>query len=151
MLGNAVGSSAVITRPGSPGTTLTATVVRRAAALDDRTRLGTLFLAADNNEELLLGEFVDVDIRGDAAINTLRIPVAALTSRDQVWVVEGGILRDRKVDVLGNEGDVAVVRNFDYADGVVTIPPADGRNGLPVLAQADSSLTPGGGVSADAD
>lgn len=151
MLGDAVGSSAVITRPGSPGTTLSAEVVRRAAALDDRTRLGTLFLAADNNAELLLGEFVDVDIRGDAAINTLRIPAASLTSRDQVWVVEDGVLRDREVDVLGNEGDVAVVKDFDYADGIVAIPPADGRNGLPVLAQADGSPTPGGSVRSDAD
>lgn len=151
MLGVAVGRSAVITRPGSPGTTLTAQVARRAAALDDRTRLGTLFLAADNNEELLLGEFVEVDIRGEAAANTLKIPVAALTSRDQVWVVEGGTLRERKVEVIGNEGDLAVVRNFDFADGIVTIPPANGRNGLPVMAQSDSDLAPGGGVSADAD
>lgn len=151
MLGDAVGSNAVITRPGSPGTTLNARVVRRAASVDDRTRLGTLFLAADDNEELLLGEFVDVDIRGDAAISTLRIPVAALTSRDQVWVVEDGILREREVNVLGNEGDVAVVRDFDYAGGVVTIPPANGRSGLPVMAHTESSLAPGGGVSADAD
>jgi len=151
MLGEPIGRNAAITRPGSPNEQLTATVVRRAASLDDRTRLSTLFLTADDNEKLLLGEFVDVDIRGEAALETLKIPVAALTSRDQVWVVEDGTLREREVKVIGNDGEIAVVRNFDFADGVVTIPPANGRNGLPVLAQVEDDLEPGGGLTADAD
>jgi hypothetical protein len=32
-------------------------VVRKAASLDERTRLGTLFIASENAAELTLGEF----------------------------------------------------------------------------------------------
>ena len=145
LIGDAIGRSASIARQGSAGPAFPAEVVRRAAALDERTRLGTLFLAAGSPEELMLGEFVTVQIRGQAAVDTLRLPAASLTSRDQVWVVESGTLRERQVEVLGNEGDLAVVRSFDFADGIVTIPPANGRDGLPVMAQSERRLVSGGG------
>ena len=124
-----------------------AEVVRQAAALDQRTRLGTLFLSTNRADALMLGEFVGVEIRGEAAPRVYRVPAAALTSRDQVWVVEDGVLRERQVEVVGDEGDVAVVRNFDTADGVVAIPPANGRDGLPVEIDPERRFAAGGGLS----
>ena len=133
LIGDAIGRSALVAREGEPGASLGAEVVRQAAALDERTRLGTLFLQAELADALMLGEFVSVEIQGEAAPQVYRVPTAALTASDQVWVVENGTLREREVDVVGNDGGIAVVRRFDIADGVVTIPPSNGRDGLPVV------------------
>jgi len=137
LLGDAIGRSAAISREGVAAPALDARVVRQAAALDERTRLSTLFLAADSPEALMLGEFVGIEIRGQSAPEVYRVPAASLTSRDQVWVVEDATLRQREVDVVGIEGNVAVVRDFDIADGVVAIPPSNGRDGLPVSIQSE--------------
>ena len=136
---------ATISREGAANQELTADVVRQAAALDESARLGTLFLAARDSDELMLGEFVSVQISGAAADDTYRVPAASLTSGDQLWVVEAGKLREREVVVIGNEDSVAVVRNFDIADGVVTIPPSAGRDGLPVTIHSESRHLAGGG------
>ncbi len=150
LLGDAIGRRASVTREGPAGTALEAEVVRQAATLDERTRLGTLFLASEWAQSLMLGEFVSVEIRGQSAPEVYEVPVAALTSRDQVWVVEDGALREREVDVVGNEGGVAVVRNFDTADGVVVIPPSNGRDGLPVTIQSDRGAGGSGAFSVGA-
>ena len=147
LLGDAIGRRASIVRDGMTVSALDAEVVRQAAALDQRTRLGTLFLSTDQADALMLGEFVGVEIRGASAPKVYRVPAAALTSRDQVWVVEDGVLRERQVEVVGDEGDVAVVRNFDTGDGVVAIPPANGRDGLPVEIDPERRFAAGGGLS----
>jgi hypothetical protein len=93
LLGDAVERRASILREGEETASLE--VVRQGASLDERTRLRTLYLAADNATNLTLGEFVSVEIRGDAAAETVQVPVASLTSRNQVWVVDEGVLRPR--------------------------------------------------------
>lgn len=137
LLGDAINREALVTREGSTGAAFAARVVRQAAALDERTRLGTLFLAPGSTDALMLGEFVSVEVRGLAAPGAYRVPAAALTSRDQVWVVEDGVLRERAVDVVGSEGNVTVVRSFDIAGGVVAIPPSNSRDGLPVTIKLE--------------
>ncbi|NND36022.1 MAG: efflux RND transporter periplasmic adaptor subunit, partial [Gammaproteobacteria bacterium] len=137
MLGNVIGRRAAVSREATADSALTAEVVRQSAGLDDRTRLRTLFLTPDRSDDLTLGEFVGLQIRGQAAPQALRLPAAALTSRDKVWVVDDGRLRMREVDVVGNEGNFAVVRSFDMANGVVAVPPSSGREGLPVTIQPE--------------
>ncbi len=126
-------------------------VVRSSAAVDERTRLATLFVRPEtgSGSRLTVGEFVNVTISGDDAPNAVRIPTAALTSRDQVWVVDGGQLIERRVEVLGNIGGMTYVTDFDAADGLVAVPPANGRVGLPVTPSRNTSVatsgaTPGG-------
>lgn len=150
LLGRPVGLRALISREGDDTHVLEAEVVRQAAALDEQTRLGTLFLAADPSADLVLGEFVGVEIRGKATPEVYRLPAASLVSRDQVWVVEDGVLRQREVDVVGNEDSVTVVRNFDTADGLVATPPANSRDGLPVMIQSERRVAGGGGISVGA-
>jgi hypothetical protein len=124
--------------------------VRQSAALDERTRLRTLFLAPDDAADLTLGEFVAVDIRGDATQDVYRVPAASLTSRDQVWVVDNGSLREREVDLVGSDQDIAIVRAFDTADGIVAIPPANSRDGLPVTVQTERRIAGAGSVAVGA-
>ena len=80
----------------------------------------------------MLGEFVAVEIEGAATDSAYRLPAAALTSRDQLWVVDDSQLVARRVEVLGRDADAVVVSAFDTADGVVAIPPPDARAGLVV-------------------
>ena len=150
LIGDAIGQTAAIVQEGSAASELSGEIVRQAAVLNERTRLGTLFIAADESESLVLGEFVGVEIVGQDAPQTYRVPAASLTSRDQVWVVNDGQLEDRKVEVLGSENNVVVVRAFDIADGIVMVPPADVRAGLTVTMQLERSVasTTGGGAAA---
>ena len=151
LIGDAIGRDATVFREGVQGNGLSAQVVRQAAALDERTRLGTLFLDADVNDGLMLGEFVGVEIRGQLASNVMRVPAAALTSRDQVWIVDDGILRERVVDVVSSGDGMAVVRYFDSGQGLVAIPPSNGRDGLPVTIKSEHRMAAGGGSTVDAD
>ncbi|MCO4812856.1 MAG: hypothetical protein KC572_14740, partial [Gammaproteobacteria bacterium] len=146
--GDAIGQTASIVREGARDDVLTGLVVREAAALNEQTRLGTLYVSADKTESLILGEFVSVAIVGRDAPQAYRVPAASLTSRDQVWVVKDGRLEERRVEVLGTDDNVAVVRAFDIADGIVAIPPADVRAGLEVNASLERSLVPPGGGNA---
>lgn len=139
LIGTAVGRDAKIAADGG-NTAIDGTVIRIAAALDERTRLGTLYVAAENAAALTVGEFVAVDVEGKDMPRAFRVPSAALTSRDRLWVVEDGRLEQRQVEVLGNEGDATIVAAFDSAEGVVAIPPPNGRAGLPVQARPETGL-----------
>lgn len=150
LLGDVVGREAEVTREVS-SIPIAANVVRQAARLDERTRLGTLFLDVDQHERLMVGEFVGVKIAGETARDVVRVPAASFTSRDQVWVVDAGAIRERQVDVIGNEGDFTIVRNFDAADGVVAIPPSNARDGLPVEIQAGRRMAGGATLSLGAE
>lgn len=129
-----------------------ARIVRSSAAVDERTRLATLFVRpdGDSSRRLTVGEFVTVTVSGDDAPNAVSIPTAALTSRDQVWVVDGGQLAERRVKVLGNRGGMTYVSGFDAAEGLVAVPPANGRAGLPVTSSRATSMASSGSAAAGA-
>ena len=119
--------------------------MRAAAALDSSTRLRTIYVAVDDREALTVGEFFAVEIEGQQMPNAYRVPTAALTSRDQLWVVEAGQLRQRRVEVLGSHGEMTLVATFDAADGVVALPPPNGRDGLTVDARPQTNLASSSG------
>ena len=147
LIGEIDGRSSIIRSTRLGTSALSGTVVRAAAELDERTRLGTLFVAPDDRNRLVLGEFVNVEIAGQDTPAAYRVPAAALTSADQVWVVSDGVLQERNVDVIGNEAGIAIVRDFDIADGVVAVPPANARAGLPVTVTDQARLAITAGIS----
>lgn len=144
-IGDAYERKAVITTPA--GRQIDGKVVRKAAALDERTRLGTLFIESVDPAALTVGEFVSVEIAGAETDEALRLPQGAMTSRDRLWVVDGEELVERRVEVLGRDGDTLVVRTFDTADGVVAIPPPDVRAGLVVEPVFSADFASRGGVA----
>jgi multidrug efflux pump subunit AcrA (membrane-fusion protein) len=99
-------------------------------------------------ELLTVGEFVTVQIDGEDTPDSYRVPATALTSRDRLWVVDDGRLAARTVEVLGREAELAVVKVFDDADGVVIVPPANAQYGLPVSVHTANELA---SVGNDAD
>jgi RND family efflux transporter MFP subunit len=141
LIGPINGQSVTIIAPAAAEPPSKGRLVRAAAALDDRTRLGTLYVVPDDKDWLTVGEFVTVEIEGVNAPDTFRVPAAALTSRDRVWVLEGDRLAARTVDVVGREGDMAVVAIFDFANGVVGIPPADAREGMLAVVREPGEIT----------
>ncbi|MGB5511901.1 MAG: HlyD family efflux transporter periplasmic adaptor subunit, partial [Woeseiaceae bacterium] len=140
LIGPLDGQTVSVIPPDVTATAIPGRLLRVAAALDERTRLGTLFVATDNPAALTVGEFVEVQIDGADAPNAYRLPAAAMTSRDQLWVVADGRLASRTVDVIGREAELAVVRVFDDADGVVIVPPANARDGLPVTGRTTGDV-----------
>ena len=144
-IGDVYDRSARISTPA--GQQIAGRVVRKAASLDERTRLGTLFVESSDPVALTLGEFVSVEIVGAETGEALRLPGAAMTSRDLLWVVEGEELVERQVEILGRDGDAVVVRAFDTADGVVAIPPPEVRAGLMVEPVFSAELAYTGAVA----
>lgn len=140
LIGPLNGQRVSIMTPAASEGVVAGKLVRAAAALDERTRLGTLYVATESPDLLTVGEFVTVEINGEDAADSYRLPATALTSRDRLWVVEDGRLAGRTVQVLGREGEMAVVRVFDDADGVVTVPPANARDGLSVSPRGPGAL-----------
>lgn len=140
LIGPLNGQRVAIITPVTSDGVIDGKLVRAAAALDERTRLGTLYVATDNPDLLTVGEFVTVEINGEDTPDSYRVPATALTSRDRLWVVEDGRLAGRTVEVLGREAEMAVVRVFDDADGVVALPPANARDGLSVSPRGPGEL-----------
>lgn len=140
LIGTVSGQDVSIIASASSEGVIDGKLARASAALDERTRLGTLYVTADQPELLTAGEFVTVTIAGENMPDSYRVPAAALTSRDRLWVVEDGQLAGRTVEVLGREADIAVVRVFDDASGIVAIPPANARDGLAVSIRGTDGL-----------
>jgi hypothetical protein len=46
--------------------------------------------------------------------------------------------------VVSNDESFAVVREFDAAEGIVAVPPANSRNGLPVSIQSSQRVSGAG-------
>jgi len=128
-IGSPVGRIALIDSDFAADQQFAGSVVRQGATLDEFTRLGKLFIRTNANDQLTLGEFVNVVVEGDIVDSALGIPESSLTSRDRVWVVEGDALAGRRVEILGHDQNLLMVAAFDTADGVVTTPPADAREG----------------------
>lgn len=144
LIGPVSGQAVSIIAPSASSDAIAGRLARSAAALDERTRLGTMFVTTDSPEKLTAGEFVTVRINGADMPDAYRVPASALTSRDRLWVVDDGRLAGRTVEVLGREADMAVVRVFDDANGIVAIPPANARDGLSVSARGPNGLAAAG-------
>ncbi len=127
--------------------TITGSVVRKGASLDERTRLGSLYIQSEDIASLTLGEFVTVLVQGDPSAAAFRVPPGALTSRDQIWVVENGVLAARRVEVLAHEDDALVIADADFGEGIVAVPPPEARSGLPVAAAVADTFASSGGMS----
>ncbi|MEO1642957.1 MAG: efflux RND transporter periplasmic adaptor subunit, partial [Pseudomonadota bacterium] len=112
------------------------TVRRQNATLDTRTRLASIFIAPEASEVLTIGDFADVTLRADPVEEAMSLPATSFFGRDEVWIVVDGKLQRRKLVRLGERGDEAIVRGFDFGDGVVTLPPVEGYEGMKVSARS---------------
>lgn len=125
----AIGREAHLIIGGGSGQIASGKVDRIDAILDPRTRLANIFIKPEQADILTIGSFVDVVIQGGEIENTRRLPVSALAERNRVWVIDNGYLVYRRVDRLGEQNSSIIVRDFDIADGVLTLPPSEAFEG----------------------
>src|SRR5690606_25888904 len=92
-------------------------IIHRVERFDQQTRQVSLAIrldrnasaAADGGLPLVDGMFCKVDIPGKTMRQVYRLPRWAVTFEGQVYVVEDGQLKIRKVDVVRNQGEETFV------------------------------------------
>jgi len=95
------------------------TIVSMGAALDERTQLRPLIIAAPTELNLTPGTFVTVRVSGDENADVFTLPAAAMATRTSVWRVGDGKLEEVAVDIIDITEETVIVRSFDVKDGIV--------------------------------
>lgn len=114
-----VGRRAILTtRDG----TVTATVERMSAALNDRTRFARAYLVFQPHGRFIPGTFIEAAFEGPALANTFTLPEAAAQDLGTVWVVRNGLLQRQVLEVRGRNSRGLIVTAFDSGEGIVLGP-----------------------------
>lgn len=110
-------------------------VVRVDGELDQRTRLVQVYIKPDDPKSLRIGQTVTVSVSDDPVTSTYEIPLSSRDERSSVWVVEEGQLRQVPISVIDETATSLIVEAFDYAEGIVSLPPANAEPGQPVIVR----------------
>lgn len=147
----AVGRQAEFQRRGDISQTYQAEIVRVDASLDARTRLANIYLTPTDPADLRIGDFVDVVVEAETVDGAVQVPATALDGQSSVWVVENGQLASRDIVVLGEQDDGMgiIVAPFEFADGVVAVPPLEAEPGQPVGIRSSDARTASAGGRVD--
>lgn len=108
--------------------------------LDPQTRTAQIVLSVPSplrqTRPLLPGEHVTVDLYGRVIPDAIRVPRAAVTEGNVVWLVREGRLARRVVEIGWSDAETVVVTDrLDDGDRVVVSPMALPIEGQPVRAQ----------------
>ena len=126
---------------------LTASVERVSAELDERTRFAELYLRfAQEADPPPPGTFVDVVLQGPDVDRTYVLPAAAEQINRSVWVVAQGILEPVTPRTLGNTSAGWVVGAFDYKEGIVLGAVPGAEAGLEVDIGSEARARFGDGI-----
>ncbi|MCC5997076.1 MAG: efflux RND transporter periplasmic adaptor subunit [Oceanicaulis sp.] len=124
-LDGAVGRAARIRIEGR-GDELSGQVVRAGARLDPRTRFVDLFIALDAPpDDLRPGLFADIVVEGPALDGVMRLPAAAVTGLDTIYLVRGGRIERASVTVRARVRGAVLAEPFDPGEGVIVSPVPD--------------------------
>ena len=109
-------------------------------------------MVPETQDELRIGDFVDVVIEADPISGALKLPATALSGQSEHWVLDGEQLSKRDITVIGetDNGAAIITRPFDIGDGVVALPPLEARDGqiVSVRQTLDVSAATGGRIDA---
>lgn len=139
------------TEPGSPATIQLATAGRRVewsgriarslGEVDPQGRMARVVVSVNDpyglnapggeQPELAVGTFVQVTLHGAMLPDVAVIPATALRDDDQVWLMEQGALRTRKVEVVRRGRDEVVIgAGLQAGDQVVLTTVAGAAEGM---------------------
>jgi RND family efflux transporter MFP subunit len=127
----------------------TGRVVRTEAEIDERTRMVHVvarvsdpYAEGDERPPLAAGLFVEAEILGGEIDDALRLPRAALDSKERIWIVDADDeLRSLPVRVLRVAGDTAWVAGaLAPGDRIALSRSADLRDGLAVRPVEEEAL-----------
>lgn len=161
------GSSAKVSQPGAAGEDPREGVVLRILpSVEERGRMAQVVVAVDDPlglrlapEErptpLLVGTYVQVELKGKVLDNVVPIPRSALRDDERVFVVDSdGKLSTRRIEIAWRErGQVLVKKGLEEGDRVVLTPLPLATDGMAVeIAQdEESGETPGPSASDEPD
>lgn len=107
--------------------------VSSVVSQDSRMAALHLELLDDGTVELPMpGMFAEVEVVGPQRENVYRLPHSVRQDGDLVWVVDDGLLRSVRPQVVGDTADHWVVEAFEAGAGVVVGVPPRAREGLAV-------------------
>lgn len=87
---------------------------------------------------LLLGSSVRVELSGQPLDDTTEIPRVALVDDDKVWLVVGGKLTLRTIEVVWRTATTVLARGLAAGDAVVTTPLATPTEGMQVTIEGEA-------------
>lgn len=129
------GSAVTVTQDlGSASIVRQGTVKQLSGQLDDQSRTATLIVSIGDPLNLkvdsempglpmLPGAFVDIEITGRSAGETIKLPRIALEDHDHVWVAAEGTLARRDVSVgWGTEDEVFITDGLAEDEQVIVTP-----------------------------
>ncbi len=107
-----------------------ASIAREGAQLDARTRFIDLFLdPGPARTALRPGQFAEISISGPVLENVFILPAEAVAGLNQVRIVEGGVIAERRVEVLDRSRGAVIAAPFDAGSGVIISPVPEGGVG----------------------
>ena len=120
-----------------------ARLARVERRVDEQTRVFYLVAQVDRPYDLSLhahilaiGLFVEASFQGRPIANAARLPRSALQTNDTVYVVEEGLMRQRKVTLLRREADSVIIgEGLRAGDKVVTSRLSLMVDGMPVQVE----------------
>lgn len=95
------------------------TIISVGAALDERTQLQPLIIAAPAALNLTPGTFVTVRVSGGENADVFTLPASAMATRTSVWRVGNERLEEVDVTIIDVTEETVIVRSFDVKDGIV--------------------------------
>jgi RND family efflux transporter MFP subunit len=101
---------------------MSGTIDRVGARLDDRSRLITVFVRPADPEALRPGFFAGVSIDGGTLTEAVSLPASALAGLGQVRTVRNGRIVPVEVEVLDRSGGRVIIAPFDAGEGVIVSP-----------------------------
>ncbi len=117
-------------------------VVRIAGLVDPNTQSVNVFIAIENSirGEIYDGLYLKAKIPGKVVKDAMSIPRSIIRNKDEVFIVEGGLLKTRKIIIQKVSDDNAIVSGLNAGDLLVIDAPANASNNMKVTITEQGTL-----------
>lgn len=122
-------AAATVTLPSNPGANWDAVISKASADISGESRQFYLIAEIDVDSAsrqdigLLIGDYVNANVRGRTLPNVFVVPRSALHDGSFVWVIENNKLYKRNVAIVWTDSEVAVINSGLQADELVNLTP----------------------------
>ena len=104
---------------GTRGYTYRGQIERVSAELDAKSRFAEIFIPVSLAAGLQPGTFVEAQILGPQLAGALQLPAEATQANGSLWFVQNDQLARHDPVILGRNKEGPIIKNFDYAQGIV--------------------------------
>jgi len=123
-------------------------VLRTEGRIDPMSRMVNIvvevadpFKLTNHRPPLVPGMFVEVDIKGRATADIIRVPRHAVHNRDEVWIEDEGVLRVVKAEIIRQDKGYAYVSSGISDGAVVVTSPLDAvTDGMEIRVELEKEM-----------